>query len=187
MFKHFGNYYWKRGKPYGFEEVAPSDSTASYKIVSDPYFKRISIERYRYEQFESIIYDSAQLDFRHLSLKDQNAWQRQVTREEENRTICLLRNQEDRAVLIETLLFENSLCRSCSISSVHGIPLAMHKMFYQSLRDPFDGVALFDNEGRPVMMKRYERDECTGEFTNLLSEEWDMRIIPDELNPSSTM
>lgn len=185
MFKHFGNYYWKMGKPYGFEEVDPSQAPLSYKIVADPYFKRLSVEKYRFSQFEKVIYDSCLLDFRHLSLKEQVAWEREILKEEENLTVCLLRNQDDRAVLIETLTFEENQCRTCSTSSVHGVSLAIHRMFYVAQKDPFDGVVLYDIEGRVVMMKTYESDPLTGEFTNLLNEEWNMQQPPALLQPVS--
>lgn len=175
MFKHFQDYYWKEGKPYGRQIVDPAHASISYKIVVDPYYKRFSIEKYRYASFEKVVYDSLLLDFRHLTLKDQMAWQREVLKEEGDRTICLLRNQEDRVVLIETLTFENNQCKTCLTSSVHGIPLALHRMYYRCLQDPFDGVVLYDLEGHPVMIKTYETDPQTEEFTNLLNEEWNMQ------------
>ncbi len=175
MFKYFQNYYWKGGKPYGSEIVDPAQSLFSYKIVVDPYYKRFSIEKYHYSSFEKTIYDSLLLDFRHLTLKDQMAWQREIVKDEEDQSICLLRNQEDRVVLIETLTFEHHQCRTCLTSSVHGIPLSLHRMYYRDLQDPFDGVVLYDGEGRPVMIKTYETDLLTKEFTNLLSEEWNMQ------------
>jgi hypothetical protein len=175
MYKNFGNYYWKNGKPYGFDEVDPSKAPFSYKIVIDPYFRRFSIEKYLYTQFEKVVYDSHLLDFRHLSLKDQVAWQREVLKEGGSQSICLLRNQDDRAVLLETLTFDQNQCRTCETSSVHGVPLAVHRMYYQSMKDSFDGVVLYDMEERPVMMKIYETDPQTGEFTNLIREEWDMQ------------
>ena len=175
MYKQYRNYYWKMGKPYGCEEVDASLAPFSYKIVSDPYFKRFSIEKYLFAHFDKVVYDSALLDFRHLSLKEQIAWQREVLKEEGDRSICLLRNQDDRAVLMETLTFHQNQCRTCETSSVHGLPIARHRMFYRSLQDPFDGVVLYDLEGRPVMMKIYETDPLTGEFTNLVSEEWNMQ------------
>lgn len=181
MYKHYKNYYWKMGKPYGAEEVDPSQAPFSYKIVSDPYFRRFSIEKYLLTRFEKVVYDSILLDFRHLSLKDQMAWQREVLKEEEDRTICLLRNQDDRAVLMETLTFDQNHCRTCTTHSVHGILLAVHRMFYRALQDAFDGVVLYDLEGRAVMMKSYETDPLTGEFTNLISEEWNMQNPPQEL------
>lgn len=168
----YKNYYWKNGKPYGREEVDPLKNSYSYRIVTDPYFKRFSIEKYCGKQFEGIIYDSMLLDFRHLTEKDQQAWQREVLREEKNQTICLLRNHEDRAVLTETLTYEKNLCRSCLISTVHGIPIAIQQMYYSLLKDPFNGVVLYDRENRPVMRKTYEFEG--GEFTQLLKEEWDL-------------
>ena len=101
-----------------------------------------------------------------------------MLKEEADQTICLLRNQDDRVVLIETLLYEQNRCRSCSLSSVHGIPLSIHRMFYRSCQDLFDGVVFYDAEKRPVMMKQYEIDPETGEFTNLIQEEWNMEILP---------
>lgn len=179
MYKHYRNYYWKMGKPYGLDEAHAAQTPYSYKIVADPYFKRLSIEKYQFTLFEKVVYDSILLDFRHLSLKDQMAWEREVMKETEDQSICLLRNQDDRAVLIETLTFENNQCRTCLTTSVHGLPLAAHRMFYRSLQDSFDGVVLYDLEGRAVMMKSYETDPQTGEFTNLISEEWNMRTPPE--------
>jgi hypothetical protein len=175
MFKHFQDYYWKEGKPYGRKEVDSSQTPYSYKIIVDPYYKRFSIEKYYFAKFDRVIYDSYLLDFRHLTLKDQMAWQREVLREEKDLSVCLLRNQDDRAILIETLLFEGEQCRECTTRSVHGIDLCIHRMYYRSLQDRFNGVVLYDNEGHPVMMKMYETDPLTGEFTNLLFEEWNMQ------------
>lgn len=175
MYKHYRNYFWKMGKPYGIEEVEAEKTLTSYKIISDPYFKRISIEKYQLTRFDQVIYDSVLLDFRHLTLKDQIAWRREVLNEEENRTTCLLRDHDDRAVLIETLTFDRNLCGTCTTSTVQGIPVAIHRMYYREQQDTFDGVMLYDREERPVMRKCYERDPVTGEFTLLIDEEWDMQ------------
>lgn len=181
MFKHYRSYFWKMGKPYGREAVNPEEASASYKIVVDPYYKRFSVEKYQFVHFDKVIYDSCLLDFRHLTLKDQIAWQRETLSEEADQTVCLLRNQDDRAILIETLMFDQNLCRACKMSSIHGVQLSTHRMFYRSSQDPFDGVVLYDLEERPVMMKLYEIDEQTGEFTNLISEEWNMETVPETL------
>lgn len=178
MFKHFKDYYWKQGKPYGTQVSDPAQTPCSYKIIVDPYYKRFSIEKYQFTHFDKIIYDSGLLDFRHLTLKDQMAWQRENFKEECDASLCLLRNQEDRAILIERLIFEGDVCRMCTTSSIHGIPLAIHRMYYCSLNDPFNGVILYDIEKRPVMMKVYERDTLSGEFTDLLIEEWNMQEPP---------
>lgn len=178
MFKHFQDYYWKDGKPYGRTEVVdPTLTPFSYKIIVDPYYKRFSVEKYHYAHFDKIIYDSYLLDFRHLTLKDQTAWQREVMREEKDSSHSLLRNQDDRAILSETLIFEGEQCKECTTHSIHGIPLAVHRMYYRSHHDRFDGVILYDMEKRPVMMKMYEIDLLTGEFTNLLLEEWNMQTL----------
>ena len=50
-------------------------------------------------------------------------------------------------------------------------------MYYRRFHDSFDGVILYDIEERPVMMKTYEVDPLTGEFTNLLAEEWNMQNV----------
>lgn len=178
MFKYFRDYYWKAGKPYGREIIDPACHPVSYKIVVDPYYKRFSVEKYHTVLFDRVVYDSLLLDFRHLTQEHQIAWQRELLLEDAQQTTCLLRNQEDRVVLKETLSFEGLHCRSCQTSSVHGLPLATHRMYYKSLQDTFDGVVLYDLEERPVMMKIYETDPLTGEFTNLLSEEWNMQNLP---------
>lgn len=178
MFNHYHDYYWKEGKPYGGQKANPSQAPFSYKIIVDPYYKRFSIEKYQYLHFEKVIYDSCLLDFRHLTVEDQIAWQREVLQERKDVSVCLLRNQEDRAILIETLTFEKGHCRSCTISSAHGIPLSHHHMYYRNLNDSFDGVVLYDIEKHPVMLKVYETDFLTGEFTNLLIEEWNMQTLP---------
>lgn len=181
MFKYFRDYYWRGGKPYGIDVVNPLETSPSYKIIVDPYFKRFSVEKYCDNRFDKVVYDSLLLDFRHLTLINQTAWQREIIEEKEDQTVCLLRNQDDRAILLETLTFEKDQCRSCRMSSVHGLPLSEHRMYYNRLQDPFDGVVLYDLEGRPVMMKLYEVDPLTGEFTTLLKEEWDMQTPPSIL------
>jgi hypothetical protein len=182
MFEHFQDYFWKGGKPYGRGKTSSLLSSYSYKIVVDPYFKRISIEKYKFAHFEKVIYDSLLLDFRHLTLKEQTAWQRELLKEDKETSLCLLRNHEDRSILLETLTFEKTLCRTCRTSSGHGISICLHRMYYKSLHDSFDGVILYDIESRPVMMKIYETDPATGEFTKLLKEEWNMQTPPERSN-----
>ncbi len=173
MNPHYRDYLWKMGKPFGIEKIN-SEHSLSYKIIADPYYKRISIEKYLFGRFSKVIYDSILLDFRHLKSAEQAAWQREIIREEENKTICLLRNQDDRAILMEILEFQNHYCRSCEILSIHGIQLSIHRMYYKTLHDPFNGVILFDQENRQVMKKTYEINPATEEFNHLISEEWNM-------------
>lgn len=174
MNRHFLDYYWKMGKPYG-KEIVEASAPHSYKIVSDPYGKRYSIEKYSQGCFEGIVYDSALLDFRKLQPAEQAAWEKEPLEAEEGCERFLLRNQEDRAILIETHYFEQNRCRSCVVHSVHGVLLSTHRLTYKVLNDSFDGVTLYDSEDRPVMSKRYETDPQTGEFTTMLQEEWVMQ------------
>lgn len=173
MIKHFKDYYWKAGKPIGKEVIDPS-SPISYKIIVDPYFRRFSVEKYLEGTFDRVIYDSYLLDFRHVKPHEQAAWQREITEESDQKMVCFLRNQEDRAILIESHTYENGQARSCTLHSIHGIELSTHRMFYKALNDPFDGVVLYDIENRPIMKKTYEVDSESGEFTTLLSENWEM-------------
>jgi hypothetical protein len=174
MIRHYQNYYWKKGKPYGKAEADPTTSEVSYKIVPDPYHRRFTIEKYAFGHFREIIYDSFLLDFRHLHSIDQAAWQKVKLEGDPLASKYLLINQDDRAVLIETYLFENNVCRSCQIQSVHGLPIATNQMYYETLGDLFNGIILYDNEKRPVLIKKYEVDAISGEFSNLLSEQLDM-------------
>lgn len=186
MTKHFKDYVWKGGLPYGItpqEEAAQQSRT--YKILMDPYRKRVSIEKYALEQFVSVIYDSALLDFRHLKPTEHMAWQKVVISETGDKTVCLIRNQDDRIAFIETHLFQNELCRECHVHSPHGLLLSVHKMLYKSLNDPWNGVVLYDQNQHPVMYKCYEVDEQTGEFTNLITEDWDISNAKNHLNSFS--
>jgi hypothetical protein len=173
MNPHYRDYFWKNGKPYGIEKV-DSKHFISYKIISDPYYKRISIEKYHFGQFAQTVYDSIFLDFRHLKSPEHTGWQRDLLEEKENKIAYLLRNQDDRAILKEILEFQEHYCRSCMIESIHGILLSTHKMYYTILQDPFNGVILFDQENRVVMKKTYEINPLTEEFDRLISEEWEM-------------
>lgn len=177
MLKHFKDYSWKNGIPYGFEATEDLFSK-NYKIVMDPYRKRISIEMYEKNNFSEIIYDSALLDFRHLKLPEQTAWQKTITKDEESMMECSIRNQDDRLVFFETYLFQQNLCRECLARSPHGQILSKQQMFYKLLKDPINGVLLLDRNERPVMYKLYEADSHTGEFTKLLKEEWSPRENP---------
>jgi hypothetical protein len=180
MILYYQDYYWRKGKPYGRHSVDPLQPFYSYKIVSDPYHKRYSIEKYRQGVFEKIIYDSIFLDFRHLNPVEQTAWSKEVLKEEQIMK-CLLRNQDDRAVILETYYFEGVFCRLCQLSSIHGFLLSNQRMYYQALKDSFNGVILYDSEDRPVMKKTYRTNLETGEFTVLLSEEWNMENVSEGL------
>lgn len=177
MLKHFKDYYWKGGIPYGISATEDL-SEKNYKIVMDPYRKRISIEVYDKSVFSEVAYDSALFDFRHLKSPEQAAWQKVTVKDEENSMECLIRNQDDRLVFFETYWFEQGLCRDCVATSPHGYPLSKQHMFYKFLKDPINGVLLLDRHERPVMYKLYDADPHTGEFTKLLKEEWNPKENP---------
>lgn len=181
MTKYYKDYYWKDGVPFGIQPIDEIAKTDSYKIIMDPYKKRISIESYLKGQFSTTLYDSLLLDFRQLKKPEQTAWQKIPINESQDLMVCLIRDQDDRVLFIETHIFIDNLCRECRVSTPHGISLSVHKMVYKNLGDPFDGVILYDHNEHPVMYKRYEFDEKEQQFTNLLEEEWDMQ----EKNPFS--
>lgn len=177
MSKHFKDYIWKGGIPYGIHPVNENEGLTplSYKIVMDPYRKRISIEKYEQDAFDAVIYDSALLDFRHLKAPEQHAWQKTVVSESENTITCMIRNQDDRILFLETHLFSDGLCRECRVKSPHGCLLSIHRMFYTRMKDSFNGVILFDINEHPVMLKKYAVDPHSGEFTDLLEANWEVR------------
>jgi hypothetical protein len=174
MVQYFKDYYWKNGFPHGKANAdqTPKETDISYKIVSDPYHKRISIEKYLKKEFLSVIYDSYMLDFRSLKNAEQLAWEKILLFETTNKATSLIRNQDDRILYIENSFFEGDYCKICQVTSPQGYLLSVHKMFYKILKDPFDGVILFDQNEHPVMCKIYEVDLMTGEFTALIKEEW---------------
>jgi len=174
MSKLFRDYFWKDGSPVG---VGPMDQQATgYKIISDPYRKRISIEQFLSGKFEKVIYDSALFDFRHLKPAEQTAWHKQNIEESDSQVICLIRNQDDRTIIKEINKFHQGLCRECVAFSSHGIPISFQRMYYTSLNDPFNGVILFDANEHPVIVKKYNVDTSTGEFSELLEEIWNLEL-----------
>jgi hypothetical protein len=180
--KSFEDYVWKNGKPYGIAKKPSHKNDISYKIIADPYYKRISIEKYNEGSFISIIYDSAIFDFRHLKPAEQNAWQKIIFKDNEIKTTCHIRNQDDRLILIEEYAFENNLCRECRSFSPHEVQISSQKMYYKMFNDPFNGSVLFDTNDHIVMYKTYQADPLTNEFSDLLTEEWDMSKSTELLN-----
>lgn len=178
MVQFYKNYIWKNGLPYGISACSGDalEKGMSFKIPSDPYHKRVSVEKYINGVFSSLIYDSALFDFRSLKQGEQLAWQKLTVNETENTAQCHIRNQDDRLILIEKYQFEKELCRECRAFAPIGVLLSTQKMFYKALNDPFNGVTLFDSNGHAVMSKHYEFDETTKEFTQLLKEDWALTL-----------
>lgn len=171
MNKYYRNYFWKEGIPYGIGGAHEDlNQRESYKIVMDPYRKRISIEKYIFQKYLSTIYDSALLNFRHLNPIEQQSWQKEVISETAETTQCLIRDQDDRVLFIESYFFEDNYCKKCEAHSPHGILLSIQHMQYQILGESENSVTLMDANEHPVLKKIYEADPVSGEFTNLLKE-----------------
>lgn len=171
MTKCYGDYVWKKGLPYG---VKPCEESAlvSYRIVSDPYHKRNSVEEYRGGVFSKIIYDSALFDFRQLKVEQQTAWEKTTVAESPEEVICHIRNQDGRLILIEKYAFESQRCRECRAFSPQGILISVQKIYYKGMNDPYNGVTLFDSNDHVIVQKKYAVDENSGEFTDLIEEAW---------------
>lgn len=167
--KYYADYFWKNGRPRGLNGTLNLEGT-SYKVIADPYFKRISIEKYTNQSFVEIIYDSAIFDFRHLKPMEQNGWEKKTVSETEQESVCHIRNQDDRLIFIENYFFENQICRECRTTSPHGILLSVQHILYENLGDSFNGVILYDTNNHMIMYKRYEFDNATQSFQKVLEE-----------------
>lgn len=171
MAKNYSDYSWKQGKPEGIGEA--SREGEFFRIVSDPYHKRYTIEKYSEGIFQEIIYDSSLLDFRKINPQHQMAWQREILADSGDVQKCLIRDMDERIIHIEELFFKQGRCRKCFISSVHGIFVAEQKVFLREEGDSFDGVILFDRLGKTVMYKKYSLGN-DGEFEQVLEECWEV-------------
>lgn len=180
MKQYFKGYRWKNGIPLGKGVIETNQipNETSYKIAMDPYRRRITLEKYEKGQFCKIIYDSILLNFRHLNPTEQMAWEKTIVEETPEKIVSIIRNQDDQVLYFETCHFQEGFCRVCNISSSHGIFLSSHRLYYKTLNDPFNGVVLFDSDNYPVMLKIYERDEGSGNFTKIIEESWDVENHP---------
>lgn len=172
MGRYYKDYVWKNGIPYGIG-VVEENALYAFKIPSDPYHKRMAIERFKEGNFEATLYDSALFDFRHLKPVEQTAWRKIIISENDEEAIAQIFNQDDRLIVIEKYAFEKGLCRQCIAYSPHGILLSRQQMYYSDLEDSSNGVILYDSFQKPVMFKRYLCDPISGEFSNLIEEVWD--------------
>jgi len=172
----YEDYLWKNGQPYGVRACEPFKNKQGilYKIVSDPYHKRICIEKHHGEEFLEIVYDSVLFDFRLLKKGEQYAWQKISILETAESAICHIRDQDDRLILIEKYTFQDNLCRKCQAFSPFGTLISTQKIAYKLFEDPFDGVILYDSNDHKVMSKHYEFDQDKKEFSKLLKEEWEV-------------
>lgn len=175
--KHYLDYFWKEGIPYGLDALDNISSGISYKIVMDPYRKRISVEKYLDGLFKTSIYDSALLNFRHLNQMEQQSWQKIFVEETNTTSTCLIRDQNDRTLFLETYFFENNFCKKCNVTSPQGVLISIQLMKYKFLGEPENEVSLYDANEHLVLRKIYEADPETGEFTTLLKEFHNMNEV----------
>ncbi len=174
MIKYYKDYFWKDGIPRGIEALDTPEKE-SFKIVMDPYRRRISLEFYEGTQFIKTVYDSALVNFRHLKPEEQVGWQKEIVSESVEEVRCLIRNLDDRVIFLETHYFAGLQCKECHIFSPQGTLIGIQKIQRVFLGDDFDGVILFDAHQHPVMYKKYELDE-SDEFLNVLEESWNMQV-----------
>lgn len=170
MSKHFRDYYWKNGSPQGIQAIPSEevDKGVSYKIITDPYLKHISIEAYENGSFVKVIYDSQLLNFKKLQPEHQNAWERQMLQDGNE---CLIRDQDDRLILRERYTFKDQFCCLCDIFSPMGPLLAKQVIVYKCLGDTMNGVIFYDANDHAVMLKEYLIDQ-NNNFTELVKTIW---------------
>lgn len=172
----YKDYYWDRGYPMGKEKQKEKEGRG-YRILSDPYHKRLSIERYEGGKYHSTLYDSHLFDFRHLNPQSQVAWHREVLEESEEHLLCAVRNIDDRVIYLEESDYKQGRCLESRIYSPHRVLVGTQKVFYQDRGERWNGVLLRDGGGKVVMWKLYEVGE-DGEFAHLIKESW--KVVSEE-------
>ncbi len=171
------DYYWKDGMP---QAIAEGDT---YRIVSDPYKKWITIEKYRGQHLVEIVYDSHLLDFRSLKPLMQIGWRKEMIIDTRNLVKQWIFNEDDRAILIEEMLYEKGYCRKCRILYPCGRLLSEHHLHYKALHDKFNGMILNDANAHPVMMRVYKEFQH-GEWVELQQESWQLSSTSQLLEDS---
>ncbi len=159
------DYYWKDGVPHGIGEGK------NYRIVADPYKKWITIEKYKGDHLTEIVYDSHLLDFRTLDPIKQLGWRKEAIINSPNLVKQWIYNEDDRAILLEALIYERGYCRRCRVQYPCGRLLSQHHLYYKALKDPFNGLILNDANNHPVMKRTYA-DFQDGEWVDLQEETW---------------
>lgn len=173
MFPHFKEIFWKNSRPQGRTLVQePREEALSYTIIHDPYYKRISVERYKRGIFDQTVYDTALFDARSLTEREQLQWQRIAISENEEERVDALKDGNHRTLYLEKQRFEKGFPRACSFFSPHGLFLAKSSLFYELLGDSWSGVLLEDSEGRPILKKCYSANQ-EGAFIDLKEERRD--------------
>ena len=178
MFAH--DYSWKDGRPILHRTLKdPLNQGLCFKLISDPYHKHITVEKYKNGLYNSTVYDSKILDFRKLKPVDQTGWSQESIDQK-----VLIRDIDDRVVHIEHHEFEETFCRTCKIYSPQNWLASIHRLYYKKLGDLFNGVVLFDSNEKPVLVKKYAVNE-KNEFTELKLEEWNMSRYKEVIRTKS--
>jgi hypothetical protein len=164
----YEDYYWDKGVPKG-RNLSAQQGQTTYKIFSDPYRKRYSVEEYHAGAFQKVLYDSSLFDFRSLFKEEDASWQRETISETATSAHTLIRNMEERIVLKEELNYTpEGDCTGCTLYSCHGVLLGRQMIFNQNQGAPFNGVEFRDVSGRIVLQKEYEKNQETGAFETLI-------------------
>lgn len=149
----YTDYVWKEGIPKGIKGDQPR-----YEIITDPYGKRYLI----LDKEHRLIYDSSQIDFRHLNPRHQQGW----SREELSHDRFLVRDRDHFPLFIEHHHFKDDLPIVCQFYSLSKVLIAVQKIHYVHFGDSFNGVTLYDLVEKPVMEKSYAINNRF-EFTDL--------------------
>lgn len=159
----YQDYRWKEGVPYGIS-LTETPSFFTYRIFQDPYRKRFSVEEYEKGVFKRVVYDSGAFDFRILFKEEDAAWQREILADGRS----IIRNMEERIILIEEHLYQKDICLGCKLYSPQEVFIGLQTVMDQERGDAFNGVKLEDATGRKVLQKKYAKDPVTGDFGALL-------------------
>lgn len=165
---YFTDYVWVNGRPKGLMPTTLEESLKStvYKIVKDPYGKRISLERFQSGHFLDCAYDSHLFDFRVLSSNRESSWQK-IESESINQPSSLIIDHDDRTIAKEFYHFENGLCTECRIHYPEGPLVARQRIIYHEDKT-LKAMLLFDVLGSCAGIKIFDPEG------NCIFESWDM-------------
>lgn len=151
MFHYFGDYYWQDGEPKGLGKCEETASRA-YRIVQDPYRKRLSVELYSEGSFQQVLYDSGVFDFRDLKPERQTAWKKEPFGEQK----ALIRNEHDRVILLEDYGAKDSRPGCCMICSPTGLTVAKQEIRGEGSESEI--IVLLDPQRKPVFIRYLRRE-----------------------------
>ena len=175
----FTDYVWINGRPKGRSERLDESSDAlAYKIVKDPYGKRISLERFQSGKFLDCLYDSHLFDFRVLCSKVDSSWQKIDTGSITEPSSWII-DHDDRTIAKEIYHFDKELCTECHIYYPQGPLVAKQKMAYQGKENFLCAIALFDISNHPAGLKIFAPDGSGA----CIFESWDMsdELVQEQL------